>query len=47
MDIQTVILDLDIVIDAIDNNSKEDAIKMIRDIQLDLSVIQLMSNDKG
>lgn len=41
MDIQTVILDLDIVIDAIDNNSKEDAIKMIRDIMEDLRIIVL------
>lgn len=41
MDIQTIINDIDIVIEAIKNDNKRDAINMLVDIMEDLIVIDL------
>ena len=41
MDIQTIINDIDIVIEAIKNNNNFDAIAMLKDIQEDLLIINV------
>lgn len=41
MDIQTIINDLDIVIEAIKNNDGWEAISMLKDIQEDLLIINV------
>ena len=42
-EIKKIIIDIDIVIEAIKNNDKDDAISMLLDIQEDLKVIELIS----
>lgn len=43
MDIQTIINDIDIIIEAINNGDKFEACAMLVDIQQDLAVIDLTS----
>ena len=42
-EIKKIIIDIDIVIEAIKNNDVDDAISMLLDIQEDLKVIELIS----
>ena len=42
-EIKKIIIDIDIVIEAINNNDIKDAISMLEDISLDLKVIELIS----
>ena len=42
-EIKKIVIDIDIVIEAIKNNDVDDAISMLLDIQLDLKVIELIS----
>lgn len=42
-EIKKIIIDIDIVIEAINNNDVKDAISMLEDIQLDLKVIELIA----
>ena len=39
---ETIILDLEIVMEAVENGDKIDAIKMLKDIQEDLRIILLI-----
>nr|DAI89547.1 MAG TPA: Alkaline ceramidase 3 [Caudoviricetes sp.] len=41
MDIQTIINDLDIVIEAINNGDSSEAVAMLKDIQEDLLIINV------
>lgn len=40
--LETIITDIDIIIEAIKNGDDEDALKMLKDIQEDLLIISLM-----
>ena len=42
-EIKKIIIDTDIVIEAINNNDINDAIQMLKDIQEDLEILLLMS----
>ena len=42
-EIKKIIIDIDIVIEAINNNDNLDAINMLREIVLDLKVIELIA----
>jgi hypothetical protein len=42
-EIKKIINDIDIVIEAINNNDVKDAIQMLNDIKLDLKVIELIA----
>lgn len=42
-EIKKIIIDIDIVIEAVNNNDLKDAISMLEDIQLDLKVIELIA----
>ena len=42
-EIKKIIIDIDIVIEAINNNDINDAIQMLKDIQEDLEILLLMS----
>ena len=42
-EIKKIIIDIDIVIEAINNNDLKDAISMLKDIKCDLKVIELIA----
>lgn len=47
LNIKELIEDINLVIEAVTNLDNEDALKLLIDIREDLSLMQLMSNDKG